>query len=225
MASTEERKERVSVREGIISFIQKYRKGLIGGAAAIVVFFVALVAGLTIRDTLQSKAIQQVEDFNDRYEALRFDISDLSKEGEVTALLDELTLFAGNHSAYAGGRAYAIIGSINADRKNWAEAEQAWTQAARKTAKTYLAPVSLFNAAVAAEEQGNIPQAIALYTESIGYGAEFPAAARAQFAIGRLQEEQRNKEGALEAYRAVIESWPSETIWTSLANSRIIALE
>jgi tetratricopeptide (TPR) repeat protein len=77
---------------------------------------------------------------------------------------------------------------------------------------------------VAAEESGNIEDAIAHYTETLVYADSFPQAAKAQFAIGRLREEQQNKEAAIEAYREVIAKWPSETIWINLANSRIIAL-
>jgi tetratricopeptide (TPR) repeat protein len=87
-----------------------------------------------------------------------------------------------------------------------------------------LAPVSLFNAAVAAEEQGNIDQAIELYGESAAHVSGFPAAARAQFAVGRLHESQGDPQAALEAYKAIAEKWSNETAWINLAQSRIILL-
>jgi tetratricopeptide (TPR) repeat protein len=85
--------------------------------------------------------------------------------------------------------------------------------------------VSLFNAAAAAEEQGNLEAAIELYRQTLNYADIFPAAPRAQFAVGRLWEAQQNKEAAIEAYRGLIDKWPAETVWTGLANSRIIALQ
>jgi tetratricopeptide (TPR) repeat protein len=173
---------------------------------------------------VRSKAISELEDFNRRYEILRFDINDPSKEGDVNELLKDLTAFAEKKSGYAGGRAWFFIGSIRADKKEWQEAENAYTGAAKTAAKTYLEPVAYFNAAAAAEEQGNIGGAIDLYTKCLSLSVLFPAAARAQFSIGRLKEAQNDNAAALEAYRAVISGWPSDTVWTNLANSRIIVL-
>jgi len=57
----------------------------------------------------------------------------------------------------------------------------------------------------------------------------FSSAPRAQFSVGRLHETLNENEKAVEAYRAVISSWPydqiHDQIWTNLARSRIIALE
>jgi tetratricopeptide (TPR) repeat protein len=110
------------------------------------------------------------------------------------------------------------------ERKDWGEAEKAWTNSAKSAGKSYLAPVSLFNAAVAAEEQGNPARAISLYIESIAHESDFPGAARAQFAVGRLYESQGDNEAALEAYRVIPTKWVSETTWVNLAQSRIIVL-
>jgi tetratricopeptide (TPR) repeat protein len=207
----------------IAGFIQKNRKPLIIGMASILVLAVALAAGIGIRDAASSKAIARVDDLYDRFEALRIDINDSEKAGEVEGLLEELKAFAEKNFGYAGARAHVIIADIYADKKDWAAAEKAWTRAAKTAPKIYLAPVSLYNAAAAAEEQGNVEGAISLYRESISYG-DFPAAPRAQLNIGRLEEERRNKDAALEAYRTVIEKWPYATVWTNLANNRIIAL-
>ncbi|MDR3171831.1 MAG: tetratricopeptide repeat protein [Treponema sp.] len=216
--------EGTGIGDKINNFIQKNRRSLITGMISLAVLLVGCIVGLSIRDALQSKAISQVEDFTRRYEVLRIDLNDPAKETDATALVDELSAFASKHSGYAGARSYTMLASIYADKKNWEAAEQAWTNAARVGTKTYLAPVSLFNAAVAAEEQGNISGAIALYGESVALGNVFPAAPRAQFAIGRLQEAQNNKEAAIEAYRAIINNWPNDTAWTNLAQNRIISL-
>ncbi|MDR3343004.1 MAG: tetratricopeptide repeat protein [Treponema sp.] len=216
--------EPLSISEKINNFIQKKRKVLVIGMISIIVLLVVLIAVLSIRDTLQSKALSKVEDFTRRYEVLRVDVNEPSKETEVTALVDELAAFAPKNSGYAGARGYAMLASIHGDKKNWEAAEKAWTNAARIGAKTYLAPVSLFNAAVAAEEQDNIPGAIALYEESVSLGAIFPAAPKAQFSIGRLQEAQNNKDAAIEAYRTLMSTWPNDTTWTNLAQNRIIFL-
>jgi tetratricopeptide (TPR) repeat protein len=219
-----EKKAAIDINEAIADFFRKHRKKIIVFFAAAAAALVAIIAVTGIGAFTQKRALSALQVLEEKYEGLRIDLNDPAKDGEVRALLDELNAFAGKNAAFAGGRAYHIAAQIHADRKNWEEAEKAWTAAARKAKDTYLAPVSLFNAAVAAEERDNIEAAIALYTESLAYGEQFPAAPRAQFAIGRLREEQHNREAALEAYRALIDKWPAETVWINLANSRIITI-
>jgi tetratricopeptide (TPR) repeat protein len=221
----EEKKESLSIPEIFADFIQRNRKVLILGMTGIALAVIAFVAGISIRDFLTRRAIAGMEELTGRFEALRFEVNEPSKEGEVKALLDELALFAEKNTAYAGARAYMMIADIHMDRKNWEEAEKAYTQAARKAPRIYLTPAALFNAAVAAEERGNISGAIALYAECLSQAEQFPAAPRAQFAVGRLEEAQGNSAAAVEAYRAVIEKWPGAAVWTNMANSRIILLE
>jgi tetratricopeptide (TPR) repeat protein len=217
--------EKVSLGEGINNFIQKNRKGILLCFGIIVVLLAGFIGGLAIRDAVRNKAISRVEDFNTRYEELRWDINEVSKEADVSALLNDLTAFAEKTSGYAGGRAWAIIAGIRGDKKEWPQAEQAWSSAAKAASKTYLAPVALFNAAAAAEEQGNAEDAIRLYTECLVKADNFPGAPRAQFSIGRLQESQNSSSAALEAYRALVSKWPADPIWTNLAQNRIIELQ
>jgi tetratricopeptide (TPR) repeat protein len=217
--------ERVSINELINNFIRNNRKAIFICLGILVAGLVGFIAVISITDVVRGKAIGRVEEFNRRYEALRFDIGEESKAAEVADLVRDLTAFAEKTSGYAGGRAWSIIGSIHADKKEWQEAERAFTSAGKTAAKTYLAPVVYFNAAVAAEEQGNITGAIDVYTRCVAQSAVFPAAVRAQFAIARLQETQGDREAALEAYRAVTGGWPNDAVWTNLAHSRIILLE
>jgi predicted negative regulator of RcsB-dependent stress response len=223
-AATEETKEKRSLGDALADFIQHNRKGLLITLITIVIVVIGSIAGFTIRDTLREKAVEAVEDFAQRYDTLVIDINEPAKAEEVQTLLDELNTFAEKHSGYAGTRAYSLAASIYAEKKEWGEAEKAWTKSAKSAGKSYLAPVSLFNAAVAAEEQGNLAQAISLYTESIAHESDFPGAARAQFAVGRLYESQGDNQAALEAYRVIPTKWVSETTWVNLAQSRIIVL-
>ncbi|MDR2376327.1 MAG: tetratricopeptide repeat protein [Treponema sp.] len=210
--------------ERIVLFIQNNRRKLfiiLGSALALLAIFIGVNA---IRDGLTAQNIRRVEEFTERYDALRFTIAEESSAEDVAALLADLSAFAPGASGYAGSRAYALIAGIHGDKKEWAEAEHAWQEAAKKAGKSYLAPVALFNAAASAEEQGKIPEAIALYTQCLTMSDLFPSAPRAQFAIGRLEEKRENREGALEAYRALRANWPNDTMWRNLAQSRIISL-
>ncbi|MDR2485620.1 MAG: tetratricopeptide repeat protein [Treponema sp.] len=218
------RNEALSTSERLNGFIQNNRRTILTVAIGAFVLLAGFVSVLVIKDTLQTKALARVEDFKERYETLRIDLAEASKEAEVNALVDELSGFASKHSGYAAARGYAILGNIYADKKDWEAAENAWAAGAKAGAKTYLAAVSLFNAAVAAEERGNIQGAIDLYAQSAALGDIFPAAGRAQFQIGRLEESRNNRDAAIQAYRDLINKWPDDAGWGNLAQSRIISL-
>jgi predicted negative regulator of RcsB-dependent stress response len=224
MAATDEKKEKRSFSDALADFMQRNRRGLLIFVIALVVLVIGFIAGNAVRSSLREKANSAVEDFTQRYEVLVIDLNEPEKAEEVTTLLDELIAFAGKTPGYAGARAYSLAASIHAEQKNWASAESAWRNSAKKAGNSYLAPASLFNAAVAAEEQGNLDQAVDLYAESVAHVSGFPAAARAQFAIGRLSEAQGDTQAALEAYRLIQEKWANESTWINLAQSRIILL-
>jgi tetratricopeptide (TPR) repeat protein len=216
--------EQININEGINNFFQKHRRVIVICLAGIVVLAAGLIARSAIDEVLNKRNIAALEEFNRRYEALRFDINEPSKEDEVKALLGDLEKFTGSGRGYAKGRAWSLAAAIHADRKEWTEAGELWIKAAGAAAKTYLAPVSLFQAAVAAEWSEDSAAAIDLYTRCVS-SENFPAAARAQFSIGRLEEARNNPDAALEAYRGVVSKYPAETVWINLARSRILYLQ
>lgn len=217
--------EKPNAGEGINDFIQKNRKPIFVSLGLIVLLLAGCIAGLSIMDLFRKNAIRAAEEFNSRYEAIRFTITEESSAADLESLLEDLTVFAKKKSGYAGGKAWSIIAAIHSDKKEWADAEAAWTSAAGAAPKTYLAPIAWFNAGVAAEEQGKHEEAVGHYTKSLSLSVAFPAAPRAQFSIGRLKESLNDKAAAIEAYRAVVSGWPYDTVWTNLAHSRIIALD
>jgi len=228
-AEKTQKKDDARITEKLNDFLQKNRKVLFLGLVAVVVILAALIIGLTVREKLLTSAFSKVDALNERYEELlpfigSEDSEAASKQADISALLEDINAFASRNSGFAAARAYSLSAGIYELQKNWAESEKAWTLAAKAAEKNYLAPVSLYNAAVAAEEQGNIEAAIALYTRSLSFENSFSGAARAQFNIGRLQESRNNREAALEAYRSLLGKWPNDQLWANLAQSRIIQL-
>ncbi|MDR2536548.1 MAG: tetratricopeptide repeat protein [Treponema sp.] len=216
--------EALSASERLNMFIQNNRKIICIITISVAVLLIGFIVSLSVADALQTKALTQVEDLKRRYDDFGINLTEPSKEAEVTAFIDELSAFASKHSGYAGARGYSIAASIYVERKEWEAAEKNWIAAAKAGEKTYMAPIFLYNAAVAAEEQNNIQGAIDLYAQCIALADSFPAASRAQFHIGRLEETRNNKEAALQAYRDIINKWPEDSLWTNLAQSKIIAL-
>ena len=220
---------KITINEKINDFVQKNRKRLLIGLIAVVVILAGFIIALSVREKVQANAFSKADELDRRYAALRVYIGSddpdaVSKQTEISALLDDLAAFEGKNSGFAAAKVYCISAEIYEAQKNWADAGQAWSASAKAAPKSYLAPVSVFNAAVAAEERDDIESAIDLYTQALDYGDAFPSAARAQFAIGRLQESRNNKDAALEAYRNLVSKWPYDPLWANLAQSRIIVL-
>jgi len=218
-----EKNEVAGSGDKIVQFIQKYRTGLFVFMALLAAGVLGSVVFFSVRDQMQKKAIAVLEG----YEKRKADLGDVTAAEplEVEALLGELNAFAPSTFGYAAAKGYAMTADIYAARSEWALAEEAWLHSAEKGAKTYLAPISLFNAAAAAEEQNKLEEALDYYSKSIAFPGIFAAAHRARFNIGRVHEARNDKEAAKEAYRALIEEGADDSGWAKLAQSRIIALE
>ncbi|MDR1143798.1 MAG: tetratricopeptide repeat protein [Spirochaetaceae bacterium] len=205
-------------------FLQKYRRAFWGLLGIVIAGIIGSVLFFTVRNALQNRAIVTLEAFETRKTDLG-DLADTSKSMEIQALLEEINAFAPKTFGYASAKAYSLAADIYAARGEWALAEEAWAASAERASRIYLAPLSLYSAAVAAEEQGNLDKALEYYTRTLAFSGVFPASQRAQFNIGRIYEARNDKEAASEAYRNLIEKSSPDSNWAKLAQSRIIFLE
>jgi len=210
-----------NISDKVIDFLQKNRKNILICACVIVVLFIGFTVFVTLQDVFHKKALLEIDELTSRFDEVRPLMADDAYSADLDKLLSDLDVFAKNRNGYPASKAWSIIAQIHSSRKDWPKSKDAWLNAAKTGNKTYLAPISLFNAAAAAEEEGNIEQAIELLGKCIAHPFEFPSAPRAQFNIGRLYEKQNNYPAAVEAYRAVLTNWKDIPIWQHLARSRI----
>ena len=221
--------EQSGIGDKINDLIQKHRKPLLISLIGIIGVIIIMVAVFSIRDSMITKAFTRADEFDHRYSELKnrspADQEAITAWGiDLDFLVQELADFEKKNSGYAAARAYAVSAAIYEDQKNWAQAENAWIEAAKAAAKTYFSPVAYFNAAVAAEEQGENDRAIEWYTKALEFGSQFPAAPRAQFSIGRIYESMGNKAAAIGAYQALVVLGSRDQLWVNLAHSRILVL-
>jgi tetratricopeptide (TPR) repeat protein len=213
--------------ENVSLFFQR-KHALIAGVLVIAgVTVLAAIAFFFAQDIVNKKAIQELEALITRYDELTpfFAAGEGDeKRGEADALLVDIRAFAEKNTGYSAARAWSMAAGIYADRKSWQEAESTYLNSAVKGKNTYLAPVSYYNAAVCAEELANTEAARGHLAKSLGY-TDFPLAARAQFSIARLLEQEGDAAAAQDAYRLVTEKYTKETDWINLAHSRLITLE
>ncbi|MDR2941922.1 MAG: tetratricopeptide repeat protein [Treponema sp.] len=206
-------------------FVKRNRKGIYIIMGIIIFLFAGTIVYLSLEAGLRKKAIAEAEELNSRYAELHSSLKEEDSAEKVNALLEDLNAFVKGKRGYAGARGWTIIAQIHSGREDWQNAEESWRNAAKTGAKTYLAPAAFFNAAVAAENQGKIDDAIELLEKSVSYKFDFPSAPRAQFSIGRLNEQRGDISAAVSAYRAILTNWPNIETWANLAQSRIIAIE
>ena len=228
---TTDKAESSGIMPGMLELIQTHRKKIFIGLIVIIMAFVIAIVIITVRDNLHESGLVRVDELERRYADLysydEYGLSDadrIFRMAELNILLNEVVDFQRNAFGFASARAYVLAGDIHWETGDYEQAENAWLGAARAARNSYLEPVSYFNAAIAAEEQGNIDNAIAHYERVLAAGDNFPAAARAQFAIGRLEESRGNTVAALLAYENLLFRWFNDPVWASLAQSRIVAL-
>jgi len=221
-----EKQEKENTTDKINDFIQRNRKMIFAIFSIIIILFIGAVVYLAVKDNVDKKTIVKMEEFVEKYDALILSINAEEKENpEADLLITDIENFAGKRKGIAYSKAWSLIANIYAKKEDWSKAEDAFIKSSQAGIKTYLGPISLFNAAAAAEEQGKLEKAISLLQECLSHKFEFPSAPRAQFSVGRLYEQLGNKEDAIEAYRTVMINWPEMPVWQQLARSRIIVLE
>ena len=224
MAAVTEKKDELSVGDKLANFIQHYKRIFTFSLIAIAAILVLFVAGYIIRNKIQDKSLVGIEKLYSEYTSLKNEgLESKDNEDKIKAYIEALTKFGAKNSGYASARAYSILGELHAERKEWPEAQEAWIKSADKAPKIYLAPVSLLNAALAAEEQGKTDIALGLFMRVSNYDNSFPGAPRACFSTARIHEELKDLDAALKAYQNVLEKWPTSS-WAKYSQSRIIAI-
>ena len=218
--------------EIILEFIQNNRKKILIGFIGVVVILLGALLTVSIRDNMMESRLVQLDEFERRFmDLLSIDEFNFNEEqamermNHVFILLDDLENFQRRSFGFALARANGLSADIYWFMGEWDLAERAWLDSARAARNTYMEPLAIYNAAVAAEQQGNLIGAIAHYQRVLELRDNFPSPARAQFAIGRLEEARQNYDEAMFAYRTLTLTWPNDTQWASLAHSRIIALQ
>lgn len=142
--------------------------------------------------------------------------------GEIVADLTRVT--KEYPKLYAGQRALHLLGTFYFNTSNWSLAAESFLRVADEFPKSYLAPISRINAAVAMEESGDYAKAIQTYLQIVElYEGISPEIARVLFSLGRLSESHGTKDAALEYYNRIVDQYNSSG-WTNLAQDRIIYL-
>ena len=224
VSPTAEPQPKEPAMDKLARFLTRHRVPILVVVASIVVGVVALIAVLSIQNAREEAALIAVEDLQiELDEWLRLSDDDRAERypalaGAASAIVD------GYPRTYAAVRARIIDAQALADLERWAEAATRYAEVAEQRPRSYLAPVSLMDAAVAAENAGDTDRALELLGRIVErYGGESSMVPRALFSIGRIHEQRDEIADAAAAYRRLISGYPAGS-WTNLARNRIISL-
>lgn len=225
MSSRSTREEERTLQQRFIEFLNTYRVVLLTVLVIIVVGVVGTFVWLEVSDRRSAAAAAMAEELQTSYrnwvDAEESEKSDLAEEIETTAteILDRY----GN--TFAAQRALFVQATVAWENESFETAAERYTALAEEFPESYLAPVALFNAAVAQEELGNGEEATALYERVTDEYAESSAQVpRALFALGRLSEGAEAYDEAATYYNRILDEY-GDSSWTTIARNRIIFLQ
>lgn len=220
------KEEKKSLSHKISDVLRKRRVFFLGIAVVLLaaVVVLALVTGIKgSADKSAAMRISQLTDDANVWNAEQDATKKADLEKKLVVGIDEILAKWPRH--VSAQQALAIKATLAQSRKDWTEAEKDWLDAANRLPTSFLAPVALQNAAIAAEEQGADDKAKVHYKALIDrYASTAPGIAHAWFALGRIAEEAKDYSGAITSYEKILASWPSSD-WTKLAKDRIISIK
>ena len=223
-ARSEEKKKTLYVR--FADFLRKYRAVVLAFSGAVVLAVLVLAVVTGVRDSAVKASTARLEKLDADFAAYSGEQDAAKKESFEKAFFasaDEM--IKRGPRLYAAQKASIYKAKIEESKKDWAAAEKDWLAIVEAVPDSYLAPVALQGAAVAAEELGSADRATADYKKLIDkYSATAIGIPHAYFALGRLAEQAKDYSAAMTAYQKIASTWPDDD-WTKLATDRIISLK
>lgn len=213
------------ILNGTSNFIQKNKIFLIIILSVLVVAIISFAVVSEITKNRLSESTRRIEEVQAEYDQWLTEESAEQKTETEQSILGATESIIGKYpKLYAAQRAYFLRGNLFFQKENWEQAIENYSMIREKFPESYLAPISMVNSAVAAEENGKKPEAISIYSELLEeYRETFPGAADALFSLGRLYEQTGDFASAGEIYEDLVNNF-SSTNWTKLARNRIIKL-
>lgn len=193
---------------------------LIAAAAFLVGYFVynEVVKKLAADSTALAESAQSLYD---KWQSESDATKKAADQKDLQAALDKLV--ARYPHQYGGQRGLFLRAGLAYETKQWDAAARDYQQLAKSFSRSYLAPISMFNAAISLEEKGDVDGALALYRQIPQSYKDSTVAPRALFNAGRLEEQKSAWDEAQKQYTAIDTSYP-QSDWNQLAKDRLIQL-
>jgi tetratricopeptide (TPR) repeat protein len=218
--------EKKTFSEKLADFISMHRMLIIGIGVAVVVAIAAVGVYTVVSGNIASASGRAMDLADQKFQTWSQETDEQKKADAEKSLIADLDSIAKKWPrTLAAQRALLKKSTILSQKKDYAEAEKTALDAFARNKKSYVAPVALQLAAVAAEEAGNTDTAIAHYTAlTKDYLKTSPVVPSALFNLGRLQEDKKDYKAALASYNQLVSSFGGSE-WALLAKNRVIYLK
>lgn len=211
--------------EKFSGFVFTYKKLLIIVAAVLVVAIVAVWVGISIGEKSANSHQVAIDKLQQRY----IHLSD-NQEGDNSASVEQLKgdlseIAKKRGSSYPVVKAHYLLGLIAFEEGSFDEALSHFLEVTSRSKGSYLHSLSLLNAAVVSEYQGNDSLALEYYQSLYDqFGSDSAESAKALFNVARLHEQGENIELAKAVFQQLVDEFGGSE-YAKLAQSRLIALD
>lgn len=201
----------------IDKFFRNNKKLVIVLSAVLVVAIIAIVVIAINVEKKNDALFVALDNLETNYMAL-------TDENAEAFLLNANELVEKGGNKYPGYKAKYLLADYNFDQGNYAEALALYEDVANVASKTYLAPLSLLNAAAAAENTGDTTKALALYNKIWDtYRTSTGESSKALFNTARIYETQGNTDLAKSVYQQLVDEF-ADSDYSKLAKNRLLVL-
>lgn len=224
MAKVEEQSSTRQIVTKISAFIGRHRKVFLVVLIILAVGIVGFVVGSEIMRGRINESTRLAEQLQETYEEFQIANDDEKDDLAAQILASTNAVVTTYPRLYASQRALFVAGSLQYDREIYDESIEYYDDLANRFPESHLAPIALFNAAVAAEVSGNSTRAVEYYERIVEeHGSDAIETPHALVSLGRLAESEARYSRAADYYRQVEEEYPTGS-WTNVARARILSL-
>ena len=223
-----EKEEKKTVSSRVNAWLTKYRIVLLSVVGLLIVAAIVFAIIYYVDLNTREKGFNELDDLQYQYVTVKNENAPSEETDEQKAKVQEILIQVKNLSEKnkknaVGSRAYMFEAEIEFSLADYTAAKASWIKAAEANEKAYTAPLCWYNAAICSENLNDIDGAVELLLKAVDR-KDFSMKARALYSLGRIEDQRKNYDKAVEYYTKLNDEFSGIT-WAQIAKSRIIALE
>ena len=205
------------------ALIARHGKKLFIILAIIPLFLIGFIILDSVRNANKEEALIRLEVLEEEIAVQSQDNNTISSD-EIKERI--VSIQNNTNNKYVIQKSNFILATWLASQQNWEEAEKIFGVIYEESPRGHLKEVSIYNAAIAAEEQDNNDKAIEYLEQFLSDYSDRGSAlmSKTLFTLGRLYEKISNTADALQYYQQVVNEH-SGSEWVNLSRNRIVQLK
>ncbi len=205
--------------------VDRFRIALLVVLIAAAAFLVGYFIYGEISKKLVADSTRMAEDTQTAFDTWQSETDATKKAALEKDLLPRLgALISRYPHQYGGQRGLLMRADLHYADKSWDDALKDYQALADHFPKSYLAPISLFDAGICAEEKGDADAALALYLRAFQGYKDSTVTPRAMFNAARLYEGKQDWASAQKTYESIDTDY-GQSLWNKLAKNRLVELK